>query len=433
VKALTLSTALLIAVTVLLLLTPGAGFAPSEASEVLGGFAVNNAEVPGEFVVRKGEGNPVFHSNELFRAYEDFYSPRVKQLRKRYSLDEVVTGEADEFRRIMLLRHWIHSSMPIDDYDYTSTRMDPFAILDAAKAGGKFNCSHFSVVQHAVLNSFGYITRCLGVGPGGTGPRGEQEGVSEGLDGHHAVNEVWVNKFNKWVLVDAKYDLHFQKEGVPLSALEIRDEVWRNGAVDVIPAFGLECKPAVPQINDRDWGIWATPQVYRWCSWETSTNRFTSFPAALSSTLVMYDDEIFREHIWYRDSKPHWAYDTPYLITTTQRDWIYWTPNVISSQVAIRGQDGQDAQDNQNNQHDQNNQHGQDDQDDRVHIFLLSFTPNFETFQVKIAEGNWRDCDEGLNLPLQKQLNRFVFRTVNLFGVTGPEHRVEIEWKELGP
>ncbi|MEW5802490.1 MAG: transglutaminase-like domain-containing protein [bacterium] len=364
-----------------LTIVPGAGFVQAEA--------------PGGFVLSKTE-NPAFHSNELFPAYEDYYSPRVWKLREQYNLDRLIAEEPDEFRRIMLLRHWVHSSMPIDDYDYTHTRMDPFAILDAARAGGKFNCAQFSVVQHAVLNSFGYVARCLGIGPG----RGEKED----LDGHHAVNEVWVNTLNKWVLVDAKYDLHFEKQGIPLSALEIRDAVWQDGAKDVTPCFGLDRKPVVAQINDRDWGIWATPEVYRWCSWETSTNRFTSFPAALSSTLIMYEDDISQKNIWYRDGQPHWAYDTPYLMKTTQRDWIYWTPNVILSAVVI--QDGQ------------------------VRISLLSFTPNFKAFQMKIAEGDWQSCSDSLDLPLQGQTNRFTFRTVNLFGVTGPEHRVEVNWQE---
>ncbi|MEW6380159.1 MAG: transglutaminase-like domain-containing protein [bacterium] len=347
----------------------------------------------GEFIIREME-NPPFSSNELFPAYENFHHPRIRELRRRYDLDKVVAGETDEFRRIMLLRNWIHSTIAIDDYDSTPTRMEAFAILDAARAGGKFNCAHFSIVQHAVLNSFGYPTRCLGTGPGIR---------QEGLDGHHAVNEVWVNSLSKWVLVDAKYDLHFEKEGIPLSALEIRDEVWDNEGIYIVPAFGLERKPAVPQINERDWGIWATPLTYRWCSWETSTNQFTSFPAAPSSTLIMFEDDIFRRYTWYRDGRPHWAYDTPYLITTTQRDWIYWTPNVISSTVKV--------------------QNGQ------AHIFLLSFTPNFKSFQIKTADEGWQDCEESLKLPLDKKLNQFTFRTMNLFEVTGPEHRIEIDWQ----
>ena len=82
-------------------------------------------------------------------------------------------------------------------------REDAFAILDAAFKGGKFHCTHFSIVQHAVLNSFGYVTRRLGCGPG-----------LKDDGGHHGVNEVWVNKFSKWVLIDAKYDAHFEKNGV---------------------------------------------------------------------------------------------------------------------------------------------------------------------------------------------------------------------------
>ena len=117
----------------------------------------------------------------------------------------------------------------------------------------------------------------------------------------------------------------------------------------------------------------------------------------------MYEDDIFREHLWYRGGKTHWAYNTPYLIKTTRRDWIYWTPNVILAQLKIH--------------------------ENRAHVFLQSFTPNFKTFQVKIDNQGWTDCKERLELSLKKTHNYFIFRTVNLFGVTGPEHRVEIDWK----
>ena len=163
------------------------------------GLEFAQAESLGKFVIKKIK-NPTFHSNELFRAYENYYSPRIKLLREKYGLDKVVAGEDDEFKRILLLRHWVHSNMRIEDHHPTYTREDVFAILEAARAGGGFQCSQFSVVQNAVLNSFGYVTRRLGAGPG-------QKTV--GHDGHHAANEVWVNKFSKWVLIDAKYDLHF--------------------------------------------------------------------------------------------------------------------------------------------------------------------------------------------------------------------------------
>ena len=347
------------------------------------------AKERGRFILVPVE-NPEYCGNELFRAFENYYSPRIRELRSRYRLDNVVAGESDEWRRILLLRHWIKSNIAIDNENPTKTRGDTFAILDAALKGGKFHCTHFSIVQHAVLNSFGYVTRRLGCGPG-----------LKNDGGHHGVNEVWVNKFSKWVLIDAKYDAHFEKNNVPLSALEIRDELWRDGAKSVICVVGLNRRPLRP---DPKTGKSETrPDTYRWCSWETNTNRFTTFPARPTSTLIMFEDDIFRNNTWYRDGKPHWAYNTPYLIATTRRDWIEWTPNVITSKVTIEGR--------------------------KARVFLSSCTPNFKSFQRMDKDGAWRDCDEQIELLLEKQgRNRFSFRTINLFGVTGPEHLIEIAY-----
>jgi hypothetical protein len=349
-----------------------------------------SAEESGRFVVVPVE-NPSYCGNELFRAFENYYSPRIRELHSRYRLDDVVAGENDEWKRILLLRHWIKSNIAIDNYNPTQTRGDTFAILDAALMGGKFHCTHFSIVQHAVLNSFGYVTRRLGCGPG-----------LKDDGGHHGVNEVWVNKFRKWVLIDAKYDAHFEKNEVPLSALEIRDELWRDGAKSVICVIGPDRRPIKP---DPKTGKSETrPDTYRWCSWETDTNRFTTFPARPTSTLIMLEDDIFRQNTWYRDGKPHWAYNTPYLIATTRRDWIGWTPNVITSKVTIEG--------------------------NKAHVFLSSCTPNFRSFQKTGDNGIWRDCDEKVELSLDRDAsNLFRFRTINLFGVAGPEHHVEIAYQ----
>jgi hypothetical protein len=349
-----------------------------------------SAEESGRFVVVPVE-NPRYCGNELFRAFENYYSPRIRKLHSRYRLADVVAGESDEWNRILLLRHWIKSNIAIENDNPTQTRGDTFAILDAALIGGKFHCTHFSIVQHAVLNSFGYVTRRLGCGPG-----------LKDDGGHHGVNEVWVNKFSKWVLIDAKYDAHFEKDEVPLSALEIRDELWRDGAKLVICVVGPDRRLIKP---DPKTGKSETrPDTYRWCSWETDTNRFTTFPARPTSTLIMLEDDIFRNNTWYRDGKPHWAYNTPYLIATTRRDWIEWTPNIITSKVTIEG--------------------------DKAHLFLSSCTPNFRSFQKMGDDGIWRDCDEKVELSLDRRArNRFRFRTINLFGVAGPEHHVEIAYK----
>jgi hypothetical protein len=344
----------------------------------------------GQFVAVPVE-NPRYCGNELFRAFENFHSPRIRELRARYALDTVVASETDEWRRILLLRHWIKSTIAIENANPTQTRGDSFAILDAARQGGKFHCTHFSIVQHAVLNSFGYVTRRLGCGPG-----------LKDDGGHHGVNEVWVNRFSKWVLIDAKYNAHFEKNGIPLSALEIRDEVWKDGAQSVQCVVGPDRRSMTP---DSETGKMETrPDTYRWCSWETDTNRFTTFPARATSTLFVLEDAIFRNNTWHRDGKRHWAYGTPYLIKIPRRDWIEWTPNVITSKVTI--------------------------QQGTTRVFLSACTPNFRSFQLRDNHGTWRDCDEVVELPLNSQnRHRFLFRTINRFDVPGPEHQVEIAYQ----
>ncbi|MGC4083775.1 MAG: hypothetical protein QM736_17100 [Vicinamibacterales bacterium] len=48
----------------------------------------------------------------------------------------------------------------------------------------------------------------------------------------HYVTEVWSNDFNKWVLMDADYNLHFERKGIPLSALEIHDALVSSRLAD---------------------------------------------------------------------------------------------------------------------------------------------------------------------------------------------------------
>src|SRR4051794_21650629 len=52
---------------------------------------------------------PEFAASSLFLGVEDPTSPVVKRLRTEYRLDDVVEGESNEFRKMLKLRHWVHS------------------------------------------------------------------------------------------------------------------------------------------------------------------------------------------------------------------------------------------------------------------------------------------------------------------------------------
>ena len=178
--------------------------------------------------------NPAYRENTAFISFEDLSSPKFQALKEKYQLDTIFHGEKDELKRILLLRDWIRKVIRINDFSDTYPG-DGYAegILDAALKGHGFHCGHYMIVQNAVMNAYGYVTRCLGSGPG----------VKGGPDGHHGINEIWLNKYNKWFLSDAKYNHYFEKNGIPLSALEIRDEYLKNKAADVVLVKGADQTP----------------------------------------------------------------------------------------------------------------------------------------------------------------------------------------------
>src|SRR5213593_3264176 len=98
-----------------------------------------------ETIVRATVIGPAFHAPEYFTGIEDYHNPRLKRLREEYHLDKIVAGETNEFRRMLKLRHWVHTRWPIDnDQNFDG---DAFAILEKAKTGAGFHCSHSMAVQ----------------------------------------------------------------------------------------------------------------------------------------------------------------------------------------------------------------------------------------------------------------------------------------------
>lgn len=335
--------------------------------------------------------NPVYKPMSAFQSMEDLTNPGFKHLREKYQLDTIFHGESDEFKRILMLRHWIKSVIMINDTG------DPYpgggyaeGILDEALKGQGYHCGHFMTVQNGVMNAYGYVTRALGAGPGVQG--------QEGSDGHHGINEVWSNQYNKWVLSDAKYDHHFEKKGIPLSALEVRDEYLKNQAADVTLAQGPE-RTAIEFNEEVQRTKEQFARTYTWITWQENGDYFTSWPEH-GGRVVMFEDDFYRDHIWVRDGKPCWIYDNMQEIKLIQnRDEIEWTPNTLASEVVI---DGSSAL-----------------------ITLTSDTPNLKEYQVRESTlDKWKKTDEKISLTLTERQYELAFRAVNLAGVPGPEHKI---------
>lgn len=338
-------------------------------------------------------GNPVFIDNTIFDNSENISDSKFAALKSKYQLDSIFHSEKDELKKILLLRHWIHEKMKIDDYGPYAGNGSVENTLDEALKGNGFHCGFFSSVQNAVLNAYGYVTRSI------LADTGEPVDYMVG-GGHHALNEVWLNCYQKWFLSDAKYDYHFEKNGIPLSAFEVREEYLKNKAADIDLVKGMERKKisGLPEYNipSRE----QLARVYTWVSWYKDNDRYTHWPEN-SADIIIYQDEYTRTHTWLWDGKPLWAYNTKFMHLVSDRSKIEWTPNTISSKVLIQG--------------------------NKARISLTSATPNLKTYQMKeIPDEEWKNTSDTVEIDLKDDNNEMMFRTENLAGVTGPEHKVII-------
>jgi hypothetical protein len=346
-------------------------------------------------ILRASVLGPEIHRPEYFSGIEDYHNPRLRRLRDEYRLDAVVGGEANEFRRMLALRHWVHTRWPIDnDQKFEG---DAFAILEKAKTGAGFHCTHSMTVQHAVMSAMGYVARDLGV---------DRNHEDRGRSNHHGVNEVWSNDFAKWVILDAKYDVHFERGGVPLSALDLHEAVRTDGGRGIVRVRGLDRRE---EPMEQPESTEASVRGYWWVSFYLRPNPFTERHWTGNSRLLILDNDAFRSTTWLRQDASglvkHWAYAAGAFIPARSRHEIEWTPGVpeLRFRQVVPGE---------------------------LHVQLRSATPNFKGYLVREGAAAWRAlAGESERWVLREGENRLEVRTQNLFGVLGPVVSAVIQFK----
>jgi len=312
-------------------------------------------------IVRATVSGPEFATSSLFVGTEDPTHSRAKRLREEYRLDDVVNGETSEFRKMLKLRHWVHSRWHIDnDQNFNG---DVFSILEKAKAGAGFNCTHAMKVQHAVLTVTGFVVRDLGV----------QCNTEEFPDAfHHGVNEVWANEYAKWVLMDGEYDFHFERDGQPLSALEVHESVREGGGRGIVKVQGPD--RLIASMKGPGFPF-TSVNGYWWTSYHVRQNSFTQ-PIGNESRLVIFDNQAFRQTTWLRKRgdnvlRKHWAYDAKAFLPTADRRQIDWTPGVPQLQVRQTAAT-------------------------ELEVRMTSVTPNLKSTSVRINDGDWQTLIDSL-------------------------------------
>ncbi|KYH39959.1 MAG: hypothetical protein AYL32_014030 [Candidatus Bathyarchaeota archaeon B26-2] len=327
---------------------------------------------------------------------------KLRRLREDFRLDEVVSGGETEFERILLLKRWVRSRWN-HGWNNTKPPPDAYEILKHAERGETFTCGYYALVLSECYRSFGYQSRRLGIRVKDT------EFPANPANFGHCVTEVWSNEFCKWVVMDADKNCYYEKDGVPLSALEIRD-AWLNGEEEKVkqvfdePRFVIPTRcEANPMLDDeeelkRQFFIFSQHKSMPYYHYIEVTEN------SLGKPKVRWTDRHSPPQL-ICNGKPH-PQDAIYV---DRKHDFNWQLNRVHIALECRRREAFDNQ---------------------LSVRLTHSMPDFERFEAKIDAGPWKPVESEFTWHLKIGTNRLACRAVNIFGVKGPESYVVVEYKE---
>src|SRR5690349_20976990 len=92
--------------------------------------------------------------------FDAFGNPKLKELRERYKLDEVVARGGTEFEKQVLLMEWVHRQFKKFGRPSTASK-GALDILEGIEKGHTFFCAHYAHVMVSSAASLGWVDREL--------------------------------------------------------------------------------------------------------------------------------------------------------------------------------------------------------------------------------------------------------------------------------
>jgi hypothetical protein len=325
--------------------------------------------------------------------FDSYDNPKLKELRERNRLDEVIAPGKDEFERQVLLMDWTHRQFK--KFGRPSTNCHgALAILNAIDDGHTFFCAQYAEVLVSAAASLGWVDRPLALR--------RHQGVNKvGGSTEHSVTEMWSNQHRKWVMFDPTSNMHLEKDGVPLNAWEIREEWFYCGGTNLVFVVGKERKQSRKSDLPIVLGYFAgfgdlTVQLdeldkYGFIGYIPNTDLLDA--GYDYAKMFIVKDPLCDGTKWHLRTLPANPAGDPYF-------------PIGQAALRLRAEGGS------------------------LHVALKTLTPNFKKYEVRIDRAEWKRSGESFVWPVHPGENRLEARTANQFGVTGPVSVAEIDVKE---
>jgi sulfur relay (sulfurtransferase) complex TusBCD TusD component (DsrE family) len=333
-------------------------------------------------------------ATSLFFVHEQYDTPQLAELRSQYDFDEALEAGLSELEQIFLLKDWVFNAIDFRVNFAMAELRNSLQILELSQEKGvNFHCSQMAAVYMQTAVAMGWTARYLFM----------RNTAAE----EHATNEIWSNELAKWVFIDATWNLHLEKDGVPLSALEIRREWLRNSAKDLDYVYGAGDTEVrytyrdfpIKRSDNRAWLLWPIDELFVAYTYEmayVTRNDFFSHGDGSGGHvwdhLVILKDEVnANDTSWAFRGRPS-ATNMQELYPAINRVDVY-SDKLGAGMVALR-----------------------------FDVFgRYSDTPNFQDFLIQIGSRPWRaQKGAGFVLVGAERYERVRVRVRNKFGVLGP-------------
>jgi hypothetical protein len=341
--------------------------------------------------------------------YEESDTPQLKELINSYNYKEYISTGKDEFQKMARLKNWVYKNMRYDFSARNQNLRNALKILHSSKNGQPFLCTNLSAVFMQSALSLGWTSRYFF--------------LRKSTGQEHASNDVWSNQYSKWVFMDVTWNLHLEKNGVPLSIAEARSEWFRNRGKDLVYVFGagkerVEYTSINFPVKRRDSKVWSRfPLDRKWLGY-------------MAQVALVGRNNFFT----YRDGDGRNIWDHIYIIkdrhNSGDKKWAFRNrPPVKSTEdmfhklnFAIINIDGWVLVRNDKFVIKWNKVLG---------IRLessgkYSYTPYFRKFMVSVNNGKWIETGKKFKWMLKPGINLLRVRIVNSFGANGPISSVKI-------
>lgn len=324
--------------------------------------------------------------------FDSFDNPKLKVLRERHRLDEVIAPGTDEFERQVLLMDWTHRQFTRFGRPSTNCH-GALAILGAIDEGHTFFCAHYAEVLVSAAASLGWVDRSLAL-------RRHQGVNKNGGSTEHSVTEMWSNQHRKWVMFDPTSNMVLETNGVPLNAWEIRQEWFYRGGTNLVFVVGKERKryrkSDLPIVLGYFSGFGELtvdpdePDKYGFIGYIPNTDLMDA--GYDYAKMFITKDALCDGTKWHVRTLPANPAVDPYF-------------PIGQAALSLRAEGG------------------------NLQVSIKTFTPNFKRYDVRLDRGEWKTADGDFAWPVHSGLNRLEARTINLFGVLGPVSTAEVEVK----